>query len=156
MPAPPALPTTDGAFVATSSATLSVTRVFVSVRSPALSIPPPSAYEHRLPAGGPHGAPGGSAVSTATRFPRIALSLINTVAAAAFPEAGPGIRTPPPPVTVPVVRPPVTVTPLIETVGDVAPVRSPIVTTGPPPRMIVTSAPAPTSWMLLAIVIGPE
>jgi hypothetical protein len=90
----------------------------------------------------------------------ITLSLIDTVAAVAFPVSGPGMTTPPPSAThvsppLPVVSPPVIVTPPIDTVGAARPERSPIITTGPPPRMIVDDAPAPNNWTLFAISMPP-
>src|SRR6266542_2615587 len=80
-------------------ATLSLTRVSVSVKTPELSIPPPLTNAQGCPAArGQENPPGGIVVRAVTRLRVMTLSLIATVAPAALP-ADPGIETPPPATT---------------------------------------------------------
>src|SRR5262249_61907490 len=100
--------------VGVEPATLSVTRVFVSVRFPELSMPPPQATAHGV---GPQNPPAGKRLAGATRFPVTTLSEIATVERRR-PGPGNGIDTPPPAATpAKSTRPPLLVTRLIETVG---------------------------------------
>src|SRR5262245_33647316 len=132
-------------------ATLSVTRVLVSVRFPLLSIPPPQATAHGA---GPQNLPAGKRPEGVTLFPVTKLSEIVTVARGS-PGPGNGIDTPPPAATpCSSTSPPVIVMRLIETVGW-GPMNAPIVMSGPPPWMVVAPAALPTRSMLFRIVIPP-
>src|SRR6266508_3673733 len=69
-------------------ATLSLTRVSVSVKTPELSIPPPLTNAQGCPAArGQENPPGGIVVRAVTRLRVITLSLIATAAPAALPVA---------------------------------------------------------------------
>src|SRR5262249_24628064 len=99
--------------VGVEPATLSVTRVFVSDRFPASSMPPPQATAHGV---GPQTRPDGKRPAGATRFPVTTLSEMATVERRK-PGPGNGIDTPPPAATpFKSTRPPLIVTRLIETV----------------------------------------
>ncbi len=134
-------------------ALLPLIRVRVTVRLPALSIPPPAANAHSSTGTEPHGAGEEKVDFGSATFPAMTLSLIITAGPVELSGAE-SIFTPPPAANPgESLRPPVIVTPLIETVGFTAP--NPIVITGPPPSMVVAPADAPTRARSLSIVIPP-
>src|SRR5262245_10141926 len=167
-------PSAKRAVVATSAALptrLSLTVVFVSVRLPEVSMPPPRAHPTGQP---PHGGNGTLSLG-ATRLPVMALFVIVTVAPPPRSLHPPPLKSvlggtsmPPPAAQTPSfplhgtdsglerVTPPVIVTPLIVTVGSLAAKIWPIVITGPPPLMIVEPGPAPVSVRLLSMVNPPS
>jgi hypothetical protein len=158
----PPLPTplATVASAAVEPAVLFVMRVFVSVSTPPLSIPPPVLKPHGK---GPQKGPGGPNDREVTVFAVMTLSSIVTVAPVPL-NGGPdscltGMRTPPPNVTSSSgeesLTPPVIVTPRMVTLRCSGSGSRKIVSTGPPPAMTVECEPAPTSAMLLSIVTPP-
>ena len=140
------------ASLATPPAVLWLTVVFVKVRAPQVSIPPPFAHANGQGPPG-HGGPAGTLAAVGP------IRFVTTLSTSGRGRAAlePGRRVDLDPSArrtvvgageierpLDVVTPPVMVTPEIFTVGSVVARYAPIVTTGPPPRMIVAADPADT------------